>query len=113
MATTDILVIFSIQLAYSNPTLKPLVQKASDQLQHALLDFVRDFVFIVIDEEEGKFTAESNYILSSICDKDEDDTAKIDALHKRRSLLAAVCKLFVFNMIDLTLASSIFQQYIR
>lgn len=53
------------------------------------------------------------FLLTNQVILDDDDAAKIDALHKRRSLLAAICKLFVFNMIDLRLASSVFQQYIR
>lgn len=44
---------------------------------------------------------------------DLEDTAKIDALHHRRLLLAAVCKLFIHNMIEMRLAASVFQQYIR
>ncbi|XP_078491496.1 cohesin subunit SA-2 isoform X2 [Ciona intestinalis] len=96
MSICDLLVMFAPQLASSSPNLKSLVQRASEPLQHSLVDFIREFVFTMPDEDEN-----------------EDDTAKIDALHQRRSLLAAICKLFVYNMVDLRLAAVVFQQYIR
>nr|XP_039258564.1 cohesin subunit SA-2-like isoform X1 [Styela clava] len=97
MALCDLIVLFSPQLAHSCPNLRPLVQRPSDTVQHLLIDFVNTYVFIVHEDD----------------DDDEEDTAKIDALHHRRLLLAAICKLFVFNMIELRLAASVFQQYIR
>jgi len=54
MSICDLLVMFAPQLANACPTLKPLVQRAPDQLQHALLDFVRDFVFVMPEEDDGK-----------------------------------------------------------
>uniref|UniRef100_H2YHP7 SCD domain-containing protein n=1 Tax=Ciona savignyi TaxID=51511 RepID=H2YHP7_CIOSA len=96
MSICDLLVIFAPQLAHSSPNLKSLVQRPSEPVQHSLVDFVREFVFTLPDEDDS-----------------EDDTAKIDALHQRRSLLAAICKLFVYSLIDLRLAAVVFQQYIR
>uniref|UniRef100_H2YHP9 SCD domain-containing protein n=1 Tax=Ciona savignyi TaxID=51511 RepID=H2YHP9_CIOSA len=103
MSICDLLVIFAPQLAHSSPNLKSLVQRPSEPVQHSLVDFVREFVFTLPDEDDSKTLSSPHW----------DDTAKIDALHQRRSLLAAICKLFVYSLIDLRLAAVVFQQYIR
>lgn len=52
MGICDVLVFFSGQLAHSCYALRPLVQRASDTLQHHLVDFVNTYVFIAPDEDD-------------------------------------------------------------
>ena len=45
---------------------------------------------------------------------DEDDEAnKIEALHKRRNLLAAFSKLIIYDIVDMHAAADIFKHYMK
>jgi len=49
-----------------------------------------------------------------ISDGQQDDEAvKIEALHKRRNLLAAYCKLIIYNVVEMDTGADIFKQYMR
>lgn len=49
-----------------------------------------------------------------ISDGQQDDEAvKIEALHKRRNLLAAYCKLIIYCVVDMKTGADIFKQYMR
>lgn len=52
--------------------------------------------------------------LFCISDGQQDDEAsKIEALHKRRNLLAAFCKLIVYTVVEMNTAADIFKQYMK
>lgn len=49
-----------------------------------------------------------------ISDGQQDDEAvKIEALHKRRNLLAAYCKLIIYCVVEMKTGADIFKQYMR
>uniref|UniRef100_A0AAY4ASE7 Stromal antigen 2a n=1 Tax=Denticeps clupeoides TaxID=299321 RepID=A0AAY4ASE7_9TELE len=88
----DSLMIFSHQIVSSGrEALEPLIYSPDDLLQAELLNFILDHVFI---------------------DQD-DDSRKIEALHKRRNLLAAYCKLIIYNVVEMKTGADIFKQYMR
>lgn len=43
----------------------------------------------------------------------KDESYKLDDLHKKRSLLAAYCKLIVFNVVETTAAAEIYKHYVK
>lgn len=43
----------------------------------------------------------------------DDEASKIEALHKRRNLLAAFCKLIVYTVVEMNTAADIFKQYMK
>lgn len=43
----------------------------------------------------------------------DDEAGKIEALHKRRNLLAAYCKLIIYNVVEMSTGADIFKQYMR
>uniref|UniRef100_A0A8C3MYI6 Cohesin subunit SA n=1 Tax=Geospiza parvula TaxID=87175 RepID=A0A8C3MYI6_GEOPR len=63
------------------------------QLQEKLFSFIQEHVFM--DEEEEK------------------KACKLDDLHKKRSLLAAYCKLIVYNVVEMTAAAEIYKYYVK
>ncbi|XP_016417914.1 cohesin subunit SA-2-like [Sinocyclocheilus rhinocerous] len=42
-----------------------------------------------------------------------DEAGKIEALHRRRNLLAAFCKLIIYNVVEMKTGADIFKQYMR
>lgn len=44
---------------------------------------------------------------------EEDEANKIEALHKRRNLLAAFCKLIIYDILDMPAAADIFKHYMK
>lgn len=52
------------------------------------------------------------YVFSSRYDEVQDET-RIEELHKKRSHLAAYCKLVVYNILPTTAACDIFKYYIK
>lgn len=53
-------------------------------------------------------------IVYSPSDGQQDDEAvKIEALHKRRNLLAAYCKLIIYCVVEMRTGADIFKQYMR
>lgn len=43
----------------------------------------------------------------------DDEASKIEALHKRRNLLAAYCKLIIYNVVEMNTGADVFKQYMR
>ncbi|KAL6471718.1 hypothetical protein MHYP_G00203680 [Metynnis hypsauchen] len=79
-----------------------LVFHPDSVLQNELLNFVWDHVFIEQNEENQSV------------DRDEEDEAKkIEALHKRRNLLAAFSKVIFYDIVDMSAAADIFKHYMK
>uniref|UniRef100_A0A8C7JZZ7 Cohesin subunit SA n=1 Tax=Oncorhynchus kisutch TaxID=8019 RepID=A0A8C7JZZ7_ONCKI len=88
----DVLLVFSHQMVSGGrEQLEPLVYSPDDSLQTELLSFILHHVFI---------------------DQD-DDNCSTEALHKRRNLLAAYCKLIIYNVVEMNTGADIFKQYMR
>uniref|UniRef100_A0A8C9SV88 STAG1 cohesin complex component b n=1 Tax=Scleropages formosus TaxID=113540 RepID=A0A8C9SV88_SCLFO len=103
MLLCDLLMIFSHQLTTgSREALQPLVFNPDGQLQNELLSFVLDHVFIDQDEENQSMEGD-----------EEDEANKIEALHKRRNLLAAFSKLIIYDIVDMPAAADIFKHYMK
>uniref|UniRef100_A0A665WU40 Cohesin subunit SA n=1 Tax=Echeneis naucrates TaxID=173247 RepID=A0A665WU40_ECHNA len=101
MLLCDLLMIFSHQLiSGGREGLQPLVFNPDSTLQNELLNFVLDHVFIDQDDESQK-------------GDEEDEANKIEALHKRRNLLAAFCKLIIYDIVDMPAAADIFKHYMK
>ncbi|KAM3911876.1 cohesin subunit SA-2 isoform 2-T2 [Leptodactylus fuscus] len=99
----DVLMIFSHQIVVGGrEALEPLVYSPDSSLQSELLSFILDHVFIDQDDDN-----------SSSDGQQDDEASKIEALHKRRNLLAAFCKLIVYNVVEMNTAADIFKQYMR
>uniref|UniRef100_A0A3Q2Y4V0 Cohesin subunit SA n=1 Tax=Hippocampus comes TaxID=109280 RepID=A0A3Q2Y4V0_HIPCM len=103
MLLCDLLMIFSHQLTTgSREGLQPLVFNPDGTLQNELLNFVLDHVFIDQDDESQSMEGD-----------EEDEANKIEALHKRRNLLAAFCKLIIYDIVDMPAAADIFKHYMK
>uniref|UniRef100_G1NPH3 Cohesin subunit SCC3/SA HEAT-repeats domain-containing protein n=1 Tax=Meleagris gallopavo TaxID=9103 RepID=G1NPH3_MELGA len=76
----------------------------STSLQEKLLFFIQEHVFV--EEEEGS---------KGLTEEEErkDESCKVDNLHKKRSLLAAYCKLIVYNVVEMTAAAEIYKHYVK
>ncbi|NXE21245.1 STAG2 protein, partial [Ardeotis kori] len=75
----------------------------STSLQEKLLLFVQEHVFL--EEEESKDLTEE--------EEKKDESCKLDDLHKKRCLLAAYCKLIVYNVVEMTAAAEIYKYYVK
>ncbi|XP_063045906.1 cohesin subunit SA-2 isoform X2 [Engraulis encrasicolus] len=94
----DMMMIFSHQImSGGREALEPLVYSPDSSLQAELLSFILDHVFI--DQDDDGST--------------DDEAGKIEALHKRRNLLAAYCKLIIYNVVEMNTGADIFKQYMR
>uniref|UniRef100_A0A8C6V1X0 Cohesin subunit SA n=1 Tax=Neogobius melanostomus TaxID=47308 RepID=A0A8C6V1X0_9GOBI len=103
MLLCDLLMIFSHQLVSGGREgLQPLVFNPDSTLQNELLNFVLDHVFIDQDDESQSMEGD-----------EEDEANKIEALHKRRNLLAAFCKLIIYDIVDMPAAADIFKHYMK
>ncbi|KAK1162564.1 cohesin subunit SA-1-like [Acipenser oxyrinchus oxyrinchus] len=103
MLLCDLLMIFSHQLTSgSREGLQPLVFNPDNPLQNELLNFVMDHVFIDQDDENQSMEGD-----------EEDEANKIEALHKRRNLLAAFSKLIIYDIVDMHAAADIFKHYMK
>ncbi|NWH98806.1 STAG2 protein, partial [Tichodroma muraria] len=71
-------------------------------LQEKLFSFIQEHVFM--DEEKEK---------KDLTEEGKDETCKLDDLHKKRSLLAAYCKLIVHNVVEMTAAAEIYKYYVK
>ncbi|KAG8144554.1 putative Cohesin subunit SA-2 protein [Naja naja] len=99
----DVLMIFSHQImSGGRDMLEPLVYSPDSSLQSELLSFILDHVFI--DQDEDSNSADG---------QQDDEASKIEALHKRRNLLAAFCKLIVYTVVEMNTAADIFKQYMK
>ncbi|XP_012675064.2 cohesin subunit SA-2-like isoform X2 [Clupea harengus] len=98
----DVLMVFSHQIVSSGrEALEPLIYSPDSSLQAEVLSFIQDHVFVYQDEEIN--TDDQRY----------DEVWKIEALHKRRNLLAAYCKLIIYNVVEMSMGADIFKQYMR
>ncbi|XP_061651244.1 cohesin subunit SA-1a [Phyllopteryx taeniolatus] len=103
MLLCDLLMIFSHQLTTGGREgLQALVFNPDGTLQNELLNFVLDHVFIDQDDESQSMEGD-----------EEDEANKIEALHKRRNLLAAFCKLIIYDIVDMPAAADIFKHYMK
>lgn len=127
----DLLLIFSHQIMSSGrEQLEPLVYTPDSSLQAELLNFILDQVFIDQDDDSSTGQSWSPFInvprllltlyFRNICiilyfsdGQQDDEASKIEALHKRRNLLAAYCKLIVYNVVEMNTGADIFKQYMR
>ncbi|XP_068572420.1 cohesin subunit SA-2a isoform X2 [Cebidichthys violaceus] len=99
----DLLLIFSHQIMSSGrEQLEPLVYTPDSSLQAELLNFILDQVFIDQDDDNNSTDGQQ-----------DDEASKIEALHKRRNLLAAYCKLIIYNVVEINTGADIFKQYMR
>ncbi|XP_043928399.1 cohesin subunit SA-2-like isoform X2 [Protopterus annectens] len=100
----DILLIFSHKLQ-SDEVGERLVYIPDSSLESELLKFVQLEVF-----QESKVKREG-----STPEENENDfeISKCEDVHKRRNLLAAYCKLIVFNVIETSAAAELYKQYIK
>ncbi|XP_058482762.1 cohesin subunit SA-2a isoform X1 [Solea solea] len=99
----DLLLIFSHQIMSSGrEQLETLVYTPDSSLQAELLNFILDRVFI--DQDDDNNSTDGHH---------DDEASKIEALHKRRNLLAAYCKLIVYNVVEINTGADIFKQYMR
>uniref|UniRef100_A0A8C5CK84 Cohesin subunit SA n=1 Tax=Gadus morhua TaxID=8049 RepID=A0A8C5CK84_GADMO len=99
----DVLLIFSHQMVSGGREhLEPLVYSPEDSLQVELLSFILNHVFIDQDEETNSTDGQQ-----------DDEAGKIEALHKRRNLLAAYCKLIIYCVVEMKTGADIFKQYMR
>ncbi|XP_061854332.1 cohesin subunit SA-2-like isoform X3 [Colius striatus] len=76
----------------------------STSLQEKLLSFIQEHVFTEAEEESRDLTEE---------EERKDESCKLDDLHKKRSLLAAYCRLIVFNVVEMTAAAEIYKHYVK
>ncbi|XP_063045907.1 cohesin subunit SA-2 isoform X3 [Engraulis encrasicolus] len=98
----DMMMIFSHQImSGGREALEPLVYSPDSSLQAELLSFILDHVFIDQDDD------------GSTDGQQDDEAGKIEALHKRRNLLAAYCKLIIYNVVEMNTGADIFKQYMR
>ncbi|XP_078787390.1 cohesin subunit SA-2a isoform X4 [Oryzias latipes] len=99
----DLLLIFSHQIVSSGrEQLECLIYSPDSSLQAELLNFILDHVFIDQDDDDNSTDGQQ-----------EDEASKIEALHKRRNLLAAYCKLIVYNVVEINTGADIFKQYTK
>ncbi|XP_068275947.1 cohesin subunit SA-2-like isoform X2 [Nyctibius grandis] len=76
----------------------------STSLQEKLLLFIQEHVFMEEEEESKDLTEE---------EERKEESCKLDDLHKKRSLLAAYCKLIVYNVVEMTAAAEIYKYYVK
>ncbi|CAB1352655.1 unnamed protein product [Coregonus sp. 'balchen'] len=99
----DALMIFSHQIVSSGrEQLEALIYTPDSSLQAELLNFILDHVFIDQDDDNNSTDGQQ-----------DDEASKIEALHKRRNLLAAYCKLIIYNVVEMNTGADIFKQYMR
>uniref|UniRef100_A0A4W5R4Y5 STAG1 cohesin complex component n=1 Tax=Hucho hucho TaxID=62062 RepID=A0A4W5R4Y5_9TELE len=103
MLLCDLLMVFSHQLVSGGREgLEALVFNPDSTLQNELLTFILDHVFIDQDDENQSMEGD-----------EEDEANKIEALHKRRNLLAAFSKLIIYDIVDMPAAADIFKHYMK
>ncbi|NXM66217.1 STAG2 protein, partial [Serilophus lunatus] len=105
MILCDWLLILSHQDSNNNEeTAELLGYLPNASLQEKLFLFIREHVFMEEEEERKDLTEE---------EEKKDESCKLDDLHKKRSLLAAYCKLIVYNVVEMTAAAEIYKYYMK
>lgn len=67
----------------------------------------------VLKSQESKLMLKLKLFLTSADGQQDDEAVKIEALHKRRNLLAAYCKLIIYCVVEMKTGADIFKQYMR
>uniref|UniRef100_A0A3Q2QIY8 Cohesin subunit SA n=1 Tax=Fundulus heteroclitus TaxID=8078 RepID=A0A3Q2QIY8_FUNHE len=105
LGVCDVLIAHSYQLQVWDPTcFGPLLYTPSPRLQRALLTFVCVHVFVVPDCD------------SQSRDHSEGRGAGVNQkirLHRRRSVLAAFCKLIVHGVLEMSVAAELYPFYVK
>ncbi|KAL2081341.1 hypothetical protein ACEWY4_023194 [Coilia grayii] len=111
MSLCDMLVAHNYQLLVWEPSSgSPVLLYAPDpKLQRALVTFILDHVFTAPDTDGHSSRGESR--VTSL--DTEVGLTRLEDLHKRRSLLAAYCKLITTGILELSMAAEIFKQYMK
>ncbi|NXP19590.1 STAG2 protein, partial [Scytalopus superciliaris] len=104
MMLCDWLLILSHQDSNNNKGVELLSYLPNSSLQENLLLFIREHVFMDEEEERKDLTEE---------EEEKEESCKLDDLHKKRSLLAAYCKLIVYNVVEMTAAAEIYKYYVK
>ncbi|KFQ75539.1 Cohesin subunit SA-2, partial [Phaethon lepturus] len=105
MILCDWLLILSHQDSNNNEEAVGLLDfLPNTSLQEKLLLFIQEHVFMEEEEESKDLTEE---------EERKDESCKFDDLHKKRSLLAAYCKLIVYNVVEMTAAAEIYKYYVK
>ncbi|KAM6417865.1 cohesin subunit SA-2-like isoform 2-T2 [Pluvialis apricaria] len=105
MILCDWLLILSHQDSNNNEEAVGLLDYLpSTSLQEKLLLFIQEHVFMEEEEESKDLTEE---------EERKNESCKLDDLHKKRSLLAAYCKLIVYNVVEMTAAAEIYKHYVK
>uniref|UniRef100_A0AAG5DF34 SCD domain-containing protein n=1 Tax=Anopheles atroparvus TaxID=41427 RepID=A0AAG5DF34_ANOAO len=95
MSICDLLVVFSDQLRnHADDNIQSLVFSPNEEQQALMNEFVQTNVFAREQQESL-------------------DETRIEELHKRRSFLAAYCKLIVYNILPTKAGAEIFKHYLR
>lgn len=95
MSICDLLILFSKQLEKStNVYVTQLCYQPTEVQKDLLNEFIKIYVF-TSRQEEGQ------------------EEKKIEEIHKKRSHLAAFCKLIVYNILPVQAAGDIFKYYIK
>ncbi|NXK95086.1 STAG2 protein, partial [Formicarius rufipectus] len=76
----------------------------NSSLQENLFLFIQKHVFTDEEEQRKDLTEE---------EEEKDESCKLDDLYKKRSLLAAYCKLIVYNVVEMTAAAEIYKYYVK
>lgn len=92
--------------AFDRAGLQPLVYTADDTLCSSLLNFVMHRCFIDVDNEDQR-------LLSETQGTDDEVAAKIEIVHKRRTLLSGFAQLIIYRRIPMIYGASVFGHYIK
>lgn len=90
----DLLIIFSRNIASHLEVMQPLIYEPDKELENGLMFFLSEHVFV---EDMS----------------DDDENAKIEELHNRRTYLACYSKLIVYNVLPVRCASLLFKHFLR
>ncbi|NXD07506.1 STAG2 protein, partial [Nothocercus nigrocapillus] len=104
MILCDWLLILSHQDSNHNEAAGLLDYLPSTSLQEKLLLFIQEHVFKEEEEESKDLTEE---------EKGKNENHKVNDLNKKRSLLAAYCKLIVYNVVEMAAAAEIYKHYMK
>ncbi|XP_062405700.1 cohesin subunit SA-1 [Sardina pilchardus] len=102
MLLCDVLTVFSVGSVKGRPELKHLALVPDDSLRSEMASFVLDYVFTEPDDEDSNSGEEENL---------EGEVGKITSLQRRRSQLAAYCRLILCGVLELNAAADIFKYY--
>ncbi|XP_061482984.1 cohesin subunit SA-2-like isoform X2 [Rhineura floridana] len=104
MILCDLLMIVSHQGSSADGAIGLLEYLPSLSLQSKMLLFIQDHVFTEEEEETKDLTEE---------EERKKEGQKLDALHLKRCLLAAYCKLIIYNVVEMSAAAEIYKHYMK